>query len=285
MAGKSGGVCILSSQTWKLTGVLDDLELAVPATCVAKGSYEARNGAGSADVVAYYGHPAERQRTVEDLRIMETYAWSTRRPLLVLGDFNIGEEEYLGAAGGLADIGAWWAVTQEQNPEPTFVPPNGRRPTRVDRIWLQQRLLHNVLNYKVTDEINAPGHRTLRMQVTMRPTLTITSTAGKMIKADNAAAGERAHAIEHILVSWRLTRERTMDIGEWYDWWALTWENYLSGGMNTACCRNKLAPLRQEVHASWQPQLPLRMRKLEEAIKTAATGKAPGPDSWRYEEL
>ena len=288
MAGKSGGVCLMTSDSWRHIGSLDDLQLAAPATHVAKGSYMASNGAGVLDIVAYYGHPTERQRTVEDLRAMEAYAWSSRTPLLVMGDFNLGEDEFNGATEGLADVGAWWAQAHMQEPEPTYLPTNGGRPTRVDRIWLTSPLLRSVLHFSVTDELDAPGHRTLRTMLEMRPALTLDSTAGSKLPSRAPSHQLRAQDIAHIQNGWNRLLQSTDDIDVLYEWWALNWEMYIANDPKHVPCRNRVASVRQTEHNTWQPRMPLHMRRLANYIehlrhaRSMASIGREAKNAWRH---
>ena len=220
---------------------------------------------GEIQIVAYYGHPGQRARTVEDLRTIETYALISRRPILVMGDFNLTGNEFEGVEGGLCDVGRWWAEIHEKDEEPTYIP-TGKRPTRIDRIWMLGKSMSSTMTYKIDDEIGAPGHRAVCLDLNMAPVVALTAMPGPLLKDPEYSNAAKEEKLRRIQAGWELLCRSTTDLDARYGWWAATWETYLQGEDAKKLHRNKEAALTQEPHTTWRPQITLKMRRLRNYI-------------------
>ena len=226
-AGKSGGILVLAHQHWSLEVLDGVLELEAPRQhyCLVDATNNLTNE--HFHVLAYYGHPEARTRTIRDLRRAAELQRMDAANLYIAGDFNLGDDDIEeAAADAYVDAAAYHAYKVGLPPEPTFVGPVYGY-SRPDRLLAPYHVAECIEDVNVVKHFGVPGHMALMVTMARRTTMHLCARALPPLEMKKKRSfPNKEDFLARTNKEWS-DRLAHSDVNELYTWWSETWEEYI----------------------------------------------------------
>ena len=225
LLGKSGGVAVLTGNGWRPTRVDLGVELEAPLEYWQAFLVERDATSDQVVVVAYYGHPIQKSRTVRDLLRLREIVRASTLPIYIAADLNLDLEPEL-AAEVWIDVGLYWDQKYLAHVRSTFAGSHGV--SRVDYLLAPAFVREAICDYKVEEAFGIAGHSAVRVRIAGRMIREKVSRAlpAIKVKGKNEQFDTQA-AIRQAQVKWNDAIVSGVVVDELYLLWSALWEDYL----------------------------------------------------------
>ena len=225
MTGRTGGTAVLFDKEWHILQEGLQIPLAAADTdwCAVHLWHEANRMQLLA--IAYYGHPSKRHETMADLELLGRMAIQQDVSILLLGDFNLQEDDLSSCAGALQDLSHRSAVLGHEI-EHTFVGPQGN--SSPDRILATELIAESLSHCSLNRSTTAMNHRMLLAHISQRTTWRWMEVPGPPITLGPRCQGvdlqqSENEAAQAVAEAWL----ESDDLNNIYEVWSAHWESYL----------------------------------------------------------
>ena len=267
MKGRSGGVLLTHSQEWIALGSVKNVPLAASSHCWVMEQFTSHDRRDSLVVCAYYGHPSEKNRTMQDLAVLFSFTAEAEVPVIILGDFNLTTAQ-------VETVRQEFEITEPYkltDAEDIWTYRNQQRCTQPDRIFVPSIYDNKIMHSGVDIDIVVPQHKMLYATYTRTPMTFLTEVAIAPINLAEKHDTEwcqlqEDQAVRHMETALEQCRDVTIN----YEEWSSTWENYLLQvyKMNDLKQkgRGKLPSKQQHTISVSRPRTPRLMARLSNYI-------------------
>ena len=267
-AGRTGGVSIFAKNEWDLYKDEGTLELECPDTCWLAVWARNVHRDEACLLIAYYGHPMEKDRTKRDMVRIQELIRVAGTPAFLLGDFNV-QEDFIGIEDHSVMVDA--AIRFNGNVEggpPTYISHDAQ--TRLDRIYVDTMTAEAIDKYEVVDDLAVPQHRSVILHLHRRTQTMLVATPLKEIEllhVDDQFNDDQI--IAQLQQEW--AAKACGDADAMYALWSQLWEGYLIAKFKQSNPpqRGRGRPLqpRKEVRATLRPKSSMRLLQLSSYVK------------------
>ena len=275
MSGRSGGTAILYKYPWAPV-MSSDADESLALDLSAKGHnwqlvlFEDILSKSRLLLGVYYGHPAEKRATLNDLGVLGRFMRNAPWGAVLGGDFNLSDDDPLAPeiSGDIVDVAPWfhsWAPTHHSN----------HGSTRLDRIFCTAGLQSHMMRYWIDEEHYFPSHSMINVELSTVMKEIWVHVAAPPLTSTTRALPEQGPNLQNYLMRWTQKIKETNDVDELYVHWRATAQ------------RGKVVSPRMELASPLRSRTSLSTRKLINFLhlvrrmhSLAVTGKYPTQQDW-----